>query len=154
MATLKSFPKDDFQPVWPPGVVPTSLTELGQAFGQSGRRRQQLFDSLTAWAGNLKTAGLEARIWVCGSFLTDKPEPGDIDVVVWPLGRVYMGTDTAMIERMLAPKRTLPTAALDIHIEGLGLCESFEREARWLGFFGFGWDRRTPRTIAEILIEK
>lgn len=58
-----------------------NLQELEASHVQDGRRRElfdRLVEQIDVW--NEEFSGLE--VWLFGSFLTDKPEPGDIDILV------------------------------------------------------------------------
>lgn len=62
----------------PPGVHEADWDEIAQRFGWTSRRRE-LLAGLKAALEPLRQAGCR-RIFVNGSFVTDKDEPGDIDV--------------------------------------------------------------------------
>ncbi|MCP4513894.1 MAG: hypothetical protein GY824_01520, partial [Delftia sp.] len=68
----------------PPGVHQADWDELTQRFGWTGRRRE-LLAGLEAALEPLREAGCR-RVFVNGSFVTDKDEPGDIDVAWDPAG--------------------------------------------------------------------
>ena len=54
-----------------------SLEDIGTRFVWN-RSRKALFDGLTEAMRNLARAGVR-RVWINGSFVTDKDEPNDID---------------------------------------------------------------------------
>jgi hypothetical protein len=62
----------------PPGVHEATLAELVNAFGWNSRRRE-LLAGLRKGLSFLKHAGCR-RVFVNGSFVTSKENPGDIDV--------------------------------------------------------------------------
>lgn len=62
----------------PPGEHIAAWDEVVQRFGWTERRRRQL-DGLAEALELLAIAGCR-RIWLNGSFVTDKDEPGDFDV--------------------------------------------------------------------------
>ena len=74
----------DEQGFLPPGVHDCTMNEIKARFGsfQSTDRRPQLFAKLMAFHGEAKVAGIFRAIIVDGSFVTAKPEPNDIDLVV------------------------------------------------------------------------
>jgi hypothetical protein len=45
-------------------------------------KREVIFAGLAAFLTELSAAGVSGKVWVDGSFVTQKPEPGDCDVVV------------------------------------------------------------------------
>lgn len=76
--------KTEFPPLLPPGFHEIPLEEYEDHFVtpfNSQARRQHLVDQFRLVCDLLKSFGFTAEIWVDGSFLTEKPEPGDIDIV-------------------------------------------------------------------------
>lgn len=67
-----------------PGVHDATWNELVQRFGWTSRRRE-LLDGLKAALETLCEAGCR-QVFINGSFITDKDEPGDIDVAWDPDG--------------------------------------------------------------------
>nr|GFC78556.1 hypothetical protein [Tanacetum cinerariifolium] len=68
------------------GMHPLSLDDLhGLAvapFGQDAKRAD-LFQKLVIWAEAVRASGIAGQLWVDGSFLTEKADPGDIDCILW-----------------------------------------------------------------------
>ena len=62
----------------PEGQHLATLDEVEKFFGSSSERRRKLMRGLWEAAANSKEAGVK-RIWINGSFVTDKENPGDID---------------------------------------------------------------------------
>lgn len=63
------------------------MDEIEDRFGKSTPRRRDLFIRLRLFVELARHCG-PARILVDGSFVSSKPEPGDVDVVIW-LGVKY-----------------------------------------------------------------
>lgn len=63
----------------PPGIHEATWEEVVDRFGWN-RRRRELLDGLTDAIALLVNAGC-SRIWLNGSFVTAKEEPGDFDAV-------------------------------------------------------------------------
>ncbi len=81
----ESIPPFDDRGYLPPGVYETDEAEFNRRFGFNSYR-QQLLVGLKAALVSLKQAGcnshserLRQRVYIGGSFITDKAEPGDID---------------------------------------------------------------------------
>jgi hypothetical protein len=68
----------------PPGVHDATWHEIVQRFGWTSRRRE-LLDGLKSALEPLREAGCR-RVFVNGSFVTDKDDPVDIDVAWDPAG--------------------------------------------------------------------
>ncbi len=62
----------------PAGVHQASLEEVRDRFGRQSAARRRLFNGLTRAVENLGEAGVK-RVYVDGSFATDKPVPNDVD---------------------------------------------------------------------------
>lgn len=91
-------PKPEFPPLLPPGlhVIPEAAlyTLTVESFATS-TRRQPLWDSLMEFCEDLRNDGMiPSQLWLNGSFLTEKIEPDDIDLIV--------EADLAVIDNSLA----------------------------------------------------
>jgi hypothetical protein len=64
----------------PWGVHQATLAEVVQGFGTGARRREAVADRLTRVYSLARDTGRLARFVVFGSFVTDKPEPNDVDI--------------------------------------------------------------------------
>jgi hypothetical protein len=77
----------DINGVWnvlPAGIHNATLEEIEQRFA-TNEKRKTLFEGFRRAALALRAAGCPA-IFLDGSFVTDKPEPGDFDVSWDPVG--------------------------------------------------------------------
>ena len=81
---MMPIPELDDRGLLPDGVHHCSLGEIRERFGrfQSTDRRCRLFEKLEAFAGEARSSGVVVWLVVDGSFVTGKPDPGDIDLVV------------------------------------------------------------------------
>jgi hypothetical protein len=78
---------DNIQSVWdvlPPGIHDVTMDEIEQHFA-SNNVRKKLFDGLKQAVFNLQQAGC-SHIFLDGSFVTKKENPGDYDVCWDPTG--------------------------------------------------------------------
>ncbi|NOT59232.1 MAG: hypothetical protein HOP19_03295 [Acidobacteria bacterium] len=68
----------------PEGIHDCTLEEIGAQFGRFvvSERRVRLFTQLGELVAEEQRAGIAVAVMVDGSFVTDKPEPGDIDLVI------------------------------------------------------------------------
>ena len=69
----------------PPGIHPATWDEIVERYA-TNERREQLIDGLRAAINSLHAAGC-SRVYLDGSFVTDKDEPGDFDAC-WEAGSV------------------------------------------------------------------
>ena len=77
----------------PPGIHVATWAEVVARFGANARRRQ-LLDGLEKALELLRSAGC-TRVYLDGSFVTDKVTPGDYDLAWEPLG-----VDVALLLRL------------------------------------------------------
>ena len=101
--------KSDSTPMIDSGIKQIGAWQIDQYFldpFQGGvvdtSRRLYLVRKLTAYLSELKKYGIHIEVWVDGSFVTNKPDPEDIDMVVWsgcisrkltlcqPFGKVFL----------------------------------------------------------------
>lgn len=70
--------------VLPPGVHECTLDEIEEAFGQfqSSDRRPRLFRDLQRYIAAVRSAAVGKYLVVNGSYVTGKPDPGDIDILL------------------------------------------------------------------------
>jgi hypothetical protein len=66
----------------PEGLHEASEDEVIARFGQSTPHRVYLMERLCRWLELARAVGAR-RLFVDGSFVTEKAEPGDVDAVVW-----------------------------------------------------------------------
>ncbi|MFQ5855534.1 MAG: hypothetical protein ACE5LU_07835 [Anaerolineae bacterium] len=76
---LPELQENGFLPV---GLHLADLDEIRERFGQTSERRQALFGRLQTFVGLARQVGA-LRMFVGGSFTTAKPDPRDVDVVIW-----------------------------------------------------------------------
>jgi hypothetical protein len=81
------YPKIDHVPLLAPGRHYLTLAEVealcvGRFAGASQARRETLFHALEGLTQRLLVAKIPCNMFVDGSFLTEKPEPDDVDVIV------------------------------------------------------------------------
>src|SRR5438093_1129425 len=82
---MKRAKRNEIPPFHPNGYLPEGLYSCSEAeaifrFG-TGRQRRRLVLRLRRWIELARRVGVR-RLLVDGSFVTDKPEPEDIDAVV------------------------------------------------------------------------
>jgi hypothetical protein len=68
----------------PAGIHDCSLDELRAVFGafQGNDQRPRLFARLEAFITDVRASGLVRYVLVDGSFVTSKPDPNDIDLIL------------------------------------------------------------------------
>src|SRR5437879_6566189 len=68
----------------PPGVHECTLEGIKERFGsfQSSERRPNLFAQLASFVSEARSSRIVSSLIVDGSFVTAKPAPNDIDIIV------------------------------------------------------------------------
>lgn len=77
----------------PPGVHPATLDEVIERFGHGSEQRAACGQSLRWLVPICRRAGI-IRLILNGSFVTDRPEPNDVDCVLVP-GPTFVGDSDA-----------------------------------------------------------
>lgn len=147
--------KPDFPPLFPAGFFETSLEELQihcvDPFPDSDRRKA-LYAGAVVYFQQLSNIGCDLEIWIDGSFVTQKPEPDDIDVVVVmdPAQVDRLSPEKAAALEALADTNTVKTR-FGLHVFFVA-GNSRDGLAYWRGLFGYQRDGRTPKGMALIKV--
>ncbi len=80
--TSSTLPAFDDNGDMPPGVYPATLTEVLSRFGRGSPQRRTVAERLRRIYVLVASTGALARFVVFGSFVTAKPDPNDVDVVM------------------------------------------------------------------------
>lgn len=117
----------------PDGLHDASISEIRQALGFT-TRREALIDGLERYLADWDSFRLLESVVIDGSFVTDKPEPGDIDLLVVPHGGALIDPRLGRVVMRLCfdrrgTKREFGCEAFIVH--GSGTADYRE----WLGFF-------------------
>ncbi|WP_434777608.1 DUF6932 family protein [Neisseria sp. Ec49-e6-T10] len=77
--------KREYPPLFSPGIKKITMEEidflLKEPFPKSAKR-EILFKQFCQLFSKLKELGIPLKIWIDGSFCTEKEEPNDIDIVI------------------------------------------------------------------------
>jgi hypothetical protein len=114
----------------PDGLHLATEAEVVARFGTSTRQRQRLAMRLKRWVVLSRVVNAK-RFFVDGSFVTSKPEPNDVDAVIWIPDDFsdrlkYDDLDAMELESMLVTRRPEELFAAE---DGLDWDE-------WVEFFG------------------
>ena len=84
--------KQEFPPLLPEGLHPVSLEQLKEMCVTNfplSSTRERIMIGLERLISELKTRNVCTEVWVDGSFLTEKTNPEDVDLVLCADGQVY-----------------------------------------------------------------
>ena len=102
----------------PVGVHDATLAEIEQAFGIQSDTRIKHFRNLKAFYGELQVFGpLIKGVFVDGSFVTSKPVPGDVDIVVIHDEDDFPALDEHANAEVLHEDRALERYEFDLFVE-------------------------------------
>ncbi|HZS07653.1 MAG TPA: hypothetical protein VFD58_22650 [Blastocatellia bacterium] len=80
MTPMKEWPEFDSNGDLPPGIHQAALADVLQHFGEGTLKRRLVAQRLERIYRLASGTGQMARFIVFGSFITAKPEPGDVDI--------------------------------------------------------------------------
>lgn len=142
-----AFPnKTDYRPLLEPGIHDKTLQEVKTLcvldFGNNPKRRV-IFDRFSKLLERIFSLSLDWEIWINGSYVTAKPNPGDIDVLFIPDDPSAVNNlDTAgqelLKELFLNRQRTKFLYWTDAIFDPL-VKHDPNRRMYWRGVFGFGY---------------
>ena len=113
----------------PEGLHPAALPEVLFRFGSATPRRRRLALRVRRWV-ELARAVAAPRLFVDGSFVTAKPDPGDVDAVL-----LLPGDFADRAARGEAAAVALESMLLFRHPEELFAAEDVRDWDEWLEFF-------------------
>jgi hypothetical protein len=152
---------DEAAPLLPPGRHVMAWEQLQQitvdTFPDS-MTRFRIWRGIRFIVERLEEAGIDAEIWVDGSFVTEKPDPADADMVFWvPFGQYQHGTHSQRDAIEWLSENLRGVLACDTYIafhypeEHPGRERMAERQEYWQALFGTG-RLGTPKGIAVVHI--
>lgn len=146
----------DVSPIFPQGgfiqLTDVQLEQHCVIPFPASTRRTLLFQNLVSWLAQLRQSGLIGTLWIDGSFLTTRPEPEDVDLVlvIDQASLPLIQHNPQHFDYLLDHDTVLQRYNLEVFpiIKG----ENPAQESYWRGWFGFCRDDRTPKGIAEVQI--
>jgi hypothetical protein len=140
----------EFDPIYPAGIHYISFDNLNEIFVtpfENGERRKYLSERFRAHIEKFSDLELIADIWLDGSYLTNKPEPGDMDIpIVFDVNKV----NNSPVEKDRCYKNYLTASSkIRYSIDVLLLpAHDVTYRSYWRGWFGFS---RNEQPICERL---
>ena len=115
-----------------------------------------LWDSLKLLTDELKALSLKCKLWVDGSFLTEKIDPDDVDLVIEiDIDHLNAATPAAHafinrlinLELHLEPRKLHTFLIYTAPIGHVEYANGVMLKARWQKDFGFSLKKKTPKGI-------
>lgn len=147
--------KADHPALFQPGLHKITQAELYQAavaVFPADSPRHALYAGFAAWSTRLQALGLRGTVWIDGSFLTEKQDPADIDLVLWsPLpSRPLDAVEQTNVGWLLNHQMARLSYRLDLYVEMPATTDVIHRQAYWRGFFGYCHDLVTAKGLVEV----
>ncbi|MGI8978717.1 MAG: DUF6932 family protein [Pirellulaceae bacterium] len=115
----------------PPGNHTATLEEFAQTFCMHTTRRRELFEKLERLLADLKKVDSARKILIGGSFVSNKPEPDDIDCVI------VFGPD--VLDNLLRPFEYNVFSGRAVRrmyrIDAYPVVDGTPEHSKWLEFF-------------------
>lgn len=118
------------------------------------QRRMELFGKFLAWRDEIRAMGISGSVWLDGSFMTAKHEPGDIDLVFYleVRGQTWSPVQQMKLTSLLDRATSRAVYGLDLYPVDALDPDLEQKASYWRGWFGFCRDKRTAKGIAEVVI--
>jgi hypothetical protein len=147
MQAKRKLPEFNERGVFPPGIYPARLDEFKRRLGFNSYRQEMIEKGLLSVLNELRDKDLR-RIFVDGSFVTEKPFPGDIDAYVLVPDRTHP------MFRFIAERHKAWRALYRIHcFPAIQNEDGFGSEVYWKDFFGHQPDQSPKGIVALELSE-
>jgi len=147
-------PKQDFNPLLAAGYHPMtwqSLEATCLAPFAGSATRPTLTKQFEKFIVELRNLGLKGELWVDGSYVTDKLDPSDVDLVFIP--------DLVCMPALQANHSRVHLLFAQLGAKALYNCHAFLASpndkdflAYWRGLFGFCHDEKTPKGMIVITL--
>lgn len=114
--------------------------------------RPHIMSGLKRFIQFMQGIGIKGELWLDGSFVTEKPEPSDVDLVFVPDPPTLQAawkTNAQILEALFSRGEAKSLFLCDAYF-----CppENADRLAYWRGWFGFFRDGVTPKGIAKLTL--
>ena len=151
---IQGYAKPEYPPLFPPGFHDVEDGKLDALFVEpfpDPSVRKELVENLRSFLIAIKATGIRAEVWLDGSFTTKKPDPADIDAVIF--------YDPTEVQGLVLQHQTTLDELADTNKSKLKYkCDVYfvpnnrlEHRSYWRGWFCFTRTEE-PKGIARIFI--
>lgn len=145
----------EYDSLLPPGIHDITELEIDNHFLSAFKTsitRSKLIDGLHQFLAALRSCGVPCEVWIDGSFSTKKPDPNDIDLVVFASSQDINQLDTVKqhyLNSLFADRiNTKRIFGCDVFIS---LTEDPNHRSYWRGWFCFDRLER-PKGVAKLVV--
>lgn len=131
--------KHDYPPLLPEGFCEIGFWQFDQHFLEpfgANERRLYLINRFGVYLEDLAKLTLTLTIWLDGSFTTHKPDPNDVDIVLWvdeDAVDQMPAAQQVLLDRLTDPDKVAARYDVHVHVARQG---DTAKEAYWLNEFG------------------
>ncbi|MDQ1816429.1 hypothetical protein RBA41_24325 [Massilia sp. CCM 9210] len=113
-----------------------------------------MFSLFDQWVVRLRQLNVTGTLWLDGSFVTRKPDPNDLDCVLWHPSFAGPVSEESKIEvrSMIDRASAKAVFGIDLYIALPLPTEKMASEAYWRGLFGFQHDGRSAKGFMELKV--
>lgn len=150
--------KREYEPLLENGFKQIALWQLDiiflEPFGEN-EQRKQLINRLNAYVSEFLYLGLNAELWIDGSFSTHKPEPQDIDVVfLLDENEIHNLSDRKQkLFEELFLNREIIKARYSVDVYFIDRNDEIEKQ-KWISTYGFDSRKINSKGIYKIQLAK
>lgn len=148
--------KKEYKPLFERGFKQIALWQLDSTFlepFEENEHRKYLINRLNAFINEFQFLGLEAEIWIDGSFSTHKPEPQDIDVVFLLDQNAVSSLDSKkeelFHELFMKREEVRVRYSLDVYFIDK---DDDEDKQNWISTYGFDSRKMNSKGIYKIIL--
>ncbi|MGI5066986.1 DUF6932 family protein [Treponema putidum] len=141
--------KKEYEPILPAGLHTMNLEKCKELCVNSfcgGQQRLFLYGNLCKYIGSLSKISVHFEIWIDGSFTTKKPEPNDIDIVIFAEENdisKLSGQKQGLLYDLINKPEVRKSYSIDIYF---AVKNDLDIRSYWRGWFGFTRDEK-PKGI-------
>jgi hypothetical protein len=146
--------KKEYKPLFDKGFKQIALWQLDSTFlepFEDNEHRKYLIDRLNAFINEFQFLGLEAEIWIDGSFSTHKPEPQDVDVVFLLDQKAVASLDSKkeqlFQELFMKREEVRVRYSLDVYFIDK---DDVEDKQKWISTYGFDSRKMNSKGIYKL----
>ncbi len=131
----------EYPPLLSPGLVDVPLDDLEATFATGfpdPRARLDLIQHLRNFIGILQGLGITGTLWLDGSFVTQKPHPGDVDCLLLSSNSVLTSLTPGNLDTFMQIVQNKRDTKLRYRCD-FYFCDQDDQNWRsyWRGWFGF-----------------
>ncbi len=141
--------KKEYEPILPAGLHPMNLEEFKKLCVDSFSWQQQrlfLYTTLCKYVDILSKISEHFEIWIDGSFTTKKPNPNDIDIIIFveenDISKLS-DQEQKLLYDLINKREVQKSYPIDIYFAGKN---DSKLRSYWRGWFGFTRDEK-PKGI-------